>query len=227
MSIIVYFPFIASVIFLKGRFIGLIYLIVSIVYIGIFKYFENIHYSNISLLLSLVYIVMFYLIIGLYESIRCSHSSALKLISESKSIQNKKLKHVMKSFNKYVIFSKTDLNGKIIYVNEAFCNISGYTQKELIGKPHNMVRHDDMTKQTFEKLWQDLRENKYWHGEIKNKSKDGGFYWVDSIIEAEYDLQDNHIGYHSVRQNITDKKEIEILKENLENTNIDLEDQVH
>ena len=118
----------------------------------------------------------------------------------------------MKSFNKYVIFSKTDLNGKIIYVNEAFCNISGYTQEELTGKPHSMVRHDDMTKQSFEKLWQDLKENKYWHGEIKNKNKDGSFYWVDSIIEADYDLQDNHIGYHSVRQNITDKKEIERLK---------------
>jgi PAS domain S-box-containing protein len=228
MSIIVYFPFLASVIFLKGRFIGLIYLILATIYLAIFKYFElSIHYPNVNLLLTLVYIVMFYLIIGLYESIRHSHSSALKAISQNRSIQNKKLRHIMKSFNKYVIFSKTDLNGKIIYVNEAFCNISGYTQKELIGKPHNMVRHDDMTKQTFEKLWQDLRENKYWHGEIKNKSKDGGFYWVDSIIEAEYDLQDNHIGYHSVRQNITDKKEIEILKENLENTNIDLEDQVH
>ena len=133
----------------------------------------------------------------------------------------------MKSFNKYIIFSKTDLHGKIVHVNVAFCIISGYTPEELIGKPHNMVRHDDMTKQTFEKLWQDLRENKYWHGEIKNKKKDGSFYWVDSVIEADYDLENNHIGYYSMRQDITDKKEIERLKENLENTNIDLEDQVH
>jgi PAS domain S-box-containing protein len=141
--------------------------------------------------------------------------------------QKKELERYLKVIDNVAIISKSDLDGNITFANKIFCDISGYSKEELIGKPHSMVRHDDMTKQSFEKLWQDLKENKYWHGEIKNKNKDGGFYWVDSIIEADYDLQDNHIGYHSVIQNITDKKEIEILKENLENINIDLEDQVH
>jgi PAS domain S-box-containing protein len=225
---LIFFPFLASVIFLKGRLIGFIYLVMVSATLIIFRYFiYDIYYSDISLLLTSSHVLMFYLIISLYEHIRYEHSSVLNTLVDKSYIQNQKLKYIMKSFNKYTIFSKTDLSGKITYANEAFCNVSGYTKKELVGQPHNIIRHKDMPKETFEKLWKDIKEKKYWHGEIKNKNKNGSFYWLDSIIEADYDSQGNHIGYHAIRQNITAKKEIEILKENLYHTNENLEDQVN
>jgi len=122
-------------------------------------------------------------------------------------------------FNKYVIYSKTDLTGKITYANEAFCNISGYKQDELLGKAHNIVRHPDMDKSVFKDMWNDLKVKNYWRGEIKNKTKSGGFYWVDTIIEASYDHNGNHIGYQAVRQDITNKKESDALKMDLERLN--------
>ena len=137
----------------------------------------------------------------------------------------KSLEHNLESFDKYVIFSKSDLNGKIIDANKAFTDISGYSRKELIGKPHNIVRHPDMKAKVFEQMWDELRERKYWRGEVKNKKKNGGFYWVDTIIEADYDSNGNHIGFHAIRIDITSKKELEALKKDLERFNEHLESQ--
>lgn len=111
--------------------------------------------------------------------------------------------------DKYVIISQTDLNGCITNVSEAFCKISGYSKKELIGKSHSIIRHEDMPDKLFENLWQTIKVGKVWKGEIKNKTKDGKFYWVRATIEPTFDVNEKIIGYSAIRQDITDHKELE------------------
>lgn len=85
-----------------------------------------------------------------------------------------------------LIVSRTDLDGNITYVNETFAFISGYTVNELIGKPHNIVRHPDMPKSIFKELWKDLDIKGSWSGVVKNKRKDEGFYWVYAEVSGVF-----------------------------------------
>ena len=134
--------------------------------------------------------------------------------------------YLLKTFDKDVIFSATDLNGRIVYVSEAFCKISKYSKGELLGNDHSMVRHKDMSAETFKELWQSVKSGNSWSGEIKNRAKDGSFYWVYANIEPYHNSKGETVGYHALRQNITDKKEVEELKYNLENVNQYLEEEV-
>jgi PAS domain S-box-containing protein len=123
--------------------------------------------------------------------------------------QKEYLKSLLEIYDKNVIFSKTDLNGVIIHVSEAFCKISGYTKKELIGKNHNIIRHPDMPKETFKYLWDCLKKGEKVNLELKNRKKDGGYYWVEAEFEPYYDLKGNLVGYSAVRKDITANKDIE------------------
>jgi len=136
------------------------------------------------------------------------------------------LKYLVQAFDKNVIFSKTDLKGIITHISKAFCKISGYSFGELIDQPHNIVRHPDMPNEAFKKMWEALAKDKKWSGEVKNKKKDGSFYWVFADIEAEYNNEGKHIGYHAIRRDITAQKEVEQLHKELENINNHLESQV-
>ncbi len=101
-----------------------------------------------------------------------------------------------------LIISRTDLNGVITYANETFCEISGYALEELIGKPHNIVRHPDMPRSVFTDLWQTLDAKKQWKGVVKNLRKDRGFYWVEAIISGVY-KNGELIEYKSLRTPIS------------------------
>ena len=101
-----------------------------------------------------------------------------------------------------LIVSRTDLKGNITYANETFALISGYTKDELIGKPHNIVRHPDMPKSIFKELWKDLETKGSWNGFVKNKRKDEGFYWVYAEISEVY-KDGELIEYKSVRTPIS------------------------
>jgi len=108
--------------------------------------------------------------------------------------------------------SQTDLSGKITYVSQAFCEVSGYSKEELLGQPHNLVRHPDMPSEFFKELWSTIQSNQVFKGDVKNLRKDGSFYWVESTISPHVDAQSNKIdGYMSVRIDITDKKRVEEL----------------
>lgn len=96
------------------------------------------------------------------------------------------------------IVSKTDLNGMITYANDAFVSISGYQRDELIGQPHNLVRHPDMPGFAFEDLWKTLESGKPWRGIVKNRTKDGGYYWVQATV-VPIKKAGKVIGYMSVR----------------------------
>jgi diguanylate cyclase (GGDEF)-like protein/PAS domain S-box-containing protein len=113
--------------------------------------------------------------------------------------------------DKYVIISATDLKGVITYVSKAFCEISGYTKEELIGKDHNIVRHPDTPSSILQEFWKYLHTGKVWSGEIKNKAKDGSIYWVLMNVEAILNEEGTTVGYRSIQQNITNKKYAEEL----------------
>jgi PAS domain S-box-containing protein len=78
------------------------------------------------------------------------------------------------------ILSETDSKGLILYANEIFCQMAGYSIDELIGQPHNIVRHPDMPRIAFKGLWDDIQSKGFWNGIVKNLRKDGGYYWVDA-----------------------------------------------
>jgi len=99
------------------------------------------------------------------------------------------------------IISRTDLDGNITHANETFCEISGYDLEEIIGKPHNIVRHPDMPKVVFAELWDRLKNQKQWSGVVKNLRKDGGFYWVNAIVSGIY-KDGVLVGYKSLRSPI-------------------------
>ena len=142
-----------------------------------------------------------------------------KKTNELESIVLDKTKELQKSIDiisNYVIYSRTDLKGNITYASNAFCETSEYSRDELIGQPHNIVRHEDMPSSAFRQMWDTIKSGKIWKGEVKNKTKSGGFYWVDANISPEYDTKGNLIGYAGVRLNITAKKKIEELNKNLE-----------
>src|ERR1700761_9048843 len=76
-----------------------------------------------------------------------------------------------------VLVSKTDLHGRVTFVNQAFVDISGYSEEELVGAPHKIVRHPDMPKPAFADLWATVRTGRPWEGLVKNRCKNGSFYW--------------------------------------------------
>ncbi|MCT7615277.1 PAS domain-containing protein [Aliarcobacter butzleri] len=79
-----------------------------------------------------------------------------------------------------MIVSEADEKGIILYANDDFCKIAGFSRDELIGRPHNIVRHKDMPKLAFEDMWQTIKNGKIWKGIVKNKTKDGDYYWVNA-----------------------------------------------
>jgi len=99
-----------------------------------------------------------------------------------------------------LIISKTDARGKITYGNEIFIKLSGYTEKELLNAPHNIIRHPEMPKVVFKLLWDTVKTGKEIHAYVKNLSKDGSYYWVFANITPSYDSSGNIIGYYSVRR---------------------------
>lgn len=98
------------------------------------------------------------------------------------------------------IVSKTDLKGRITYGNRIFTEISGYKESELLGKPHNILRHPDMPKVVFKLLWERVQNREEIFAFVKNLCKDGEYYWVFTNVTASLDGGDNIRGYYSVRR---------------------------
>lgn len=116
--------------------------------------------------------------------------------------------------DKSCIFSKTDKNGIITYTNDLFCQISGYSREELIGKTHAVIRHPDTDTVIFTSIWNTIQQGEIWHGIIKNKKKDGSCYYVNSTI---YPIKNGNleiVEYISIRQDVSaiikNKKLLEI-----------------
>ncbi|WP_419765205.1 MAG: PAS domain-containing protein [Arcobacter sp.] len=97
------------------------------------------------------------------------------------------------------LVSETDIKGNIRFANDDFCKVAEYTLKELMGKPHSIVRHKDMPKKAFKSLWDTVEAGDIWTGYVKNATKSGGYYWVFATV---YPFQscDGSKGYLSCRR---------------------------
>jgi len=96
------------------------------------------------------------------------------------------------------LISSTDLTGKIIYCNDAFVEVSGFARDELIGQPHNIVRHPDMPVEAYQSMWGELKAGRPWMGLVKNRCKNGDYYWVSAYVTPVVAGGDI-VGYESVR----------------------------
>jgi PAS domain S-box-containing protein len=181
------------------------------------KLFENLQNSiNIKIKNAdqNIILVVVSLVLLLIALIYLMHTIINKILS-STHILNEEFETSLKLLEQYrttvdssFIVSKTDKKGVIRYVNGAFCDISGYTQEELLGKPHNIIRHPDTPKQTFKEMWHTIKElKKPWVGEIKNLAKDGSSYWMRAFINPILDKNGNIIEYIAMRTNITELQE--------------------
>ena len=106
------------------------------------------------------------------------------------------------------LVSQTDEKGTILFANDDLCKIAGYSLDELVGKPHNVVRHRDMPRAAFKDLWETVKKGKIWTGYVKNKTKDGGYYWVYATVYPMQDAITNQTRYMSCRRKPS-KEEIE------------------
>lgn len=99
-----------------------------------------------------------------------------------------------------IIVSKTDLKGRLAYVNRVFVRVSGYDREELLGKPHSVIRHPDMPGGVFKLLWDTIQGGQEIFAYVKNSTKDGGFYWVLAHVTPSFDAEGRIVGYHSNRR---------------------------
>lgn len=99
-----------------------------------------------------------------------------------------------------LIVSKTDLKGYITYINEMFRDISQFSDEDVVGKPHSVIRHPDMPRSIFKLLWEQLSGEREIFAYVKNICKNGDFYWVMAHVTPSYDTGGNMIGYHSNRR---------------------------
>lgn len=99
-----------------------------------------------------------------------------------------------------VIVSKTDTKGRITYANDVFLRIAGYTEDEVLGKAHSVIRHPDMPRCVFKLLWDVIGGGSEIFAYVKNQTKDGGYYWVFAHVTPRFDSRGNIIGYHSNRR---------------------------
>ena len=110
-----------------------------------------------------------------------------------------------------LIISRTDLKGIITYANDTFAKISGYRPEELIGKPHNILRHPDMPKRVFKDLWDTIKSEKKWSGYVKNLRKDRGYYWVYAEVSGVY-KDGKLVEYKSMRSFVPKETRVKMQK---------------
>lgn len=145
--------------------------------------------------------ILVMIIMLITKNILSSASKLEKKYSDSLSL----LEQYKHSVDESSIVSKTDTQGIITYVNDEFCKASGYKRDELIFKSHNILRHPDMKKETFEELWHTIKDlKKPWIGEIKNLRKDKSAYWVKAYISPILDSEGEVVEYISIRTDITE-----------------------
>jgi PAS domain S-box-containing protein len=129
-----------------------------------------------------------------------------KQFEEKIAEQNKSLREITDALDQSSLVSIADTKGKIIRANKKFCEISQFTEDELIGKDHSIINSGYHTKEFWSDVWKTITAGFIWRGEVKNKAKDGSYYWVDSIIYPVMNLEGKIIHYLSIRHEITEKK---------------------
>jgi PAS domain S-box-containing protein len=134
----------------------------------------------------------------------------MALLKSFQDVQNFK-----NALNASALISVTDLKGRIVEANPAFCEVSQYLREELIGQDHRIINSGYHSADFFADMWKTIRKGNYWRGEIRNKSKDGSYYWVDTVINPIFNEEGKITQYLSVRYLITERKKAEQEREKL------------
>ena len=138
------------------------------------------------------------------EQIKKELEKNLNISNQNFSQAYKISQEYQKAIDTSNILSRADINGNITYVNDMFCEISGYKKEELIGKNHSIVKSPQTTKKIYKNMWKTITSKKVWHGQLKNRKKDGTPYYVESTIVPILDENDNIMEYLGIRHNVTD-----------------------
>ncbi|MGJ0456954.1 EAL domain-containing protein [Aliarcobacter cryaerophilus] len=148
---------------------------------------------------------LFLTIIFLITLLIIKYFSLKKLKAEQKELQRKS--NILRQYNKATkssnIISNSDLKGNITYVNDTFCEVSQYKREEIIGKPHNILRGEE-DPEIFRNLWTTIKSGNIWRGNLKNKKKDGTFYYINTTISPIFDENGEIFEYVAIRHEITD-----------------------
>ncbi|MCB8746071.1 response regulator [Rhodoferax sp. U2-2l] len=134
---------------------------------------------------------------------------ALNVVSARLLVQNLDLNNQKFALDQHAIVSITNLQGNITYANQRFCDVSGYRQDELLGQNHRIIKSDEHPPALFEDLWRTITEGKVWRGDIKNRTKSGGFYWVNATIVPLLGVDGLPHQFIGIRTDITVNKNLE------------------
>ncbi len=129
-----------------------------------------------------------------------------KLFAPDRTLSDHGQHSLAQAFESIAIISATDPRGRITYANERFTKISGYSSAELIGQSHSIINSGHHPSSFFKEMWRTIASGETWQGEIKNRAKDGSFYWVNTVIVPSRNMQGVIDGYVSVRIDITKEK---------------------
>ncbi|TLS65627.1 diguanylate cyclase [Mariprofundus erugo] len=138
-------------------------------------------------------------------------SMAIELRSKEQQLKamNRELMFQKETLDHHAIVSVADVNGNITYANRKFCDISGYSQAELLGQNHRILKSDEHANAFYDDMWQTITSGQVWHGEIKNKKRNGDHYWVSATIVPCLNEQGEPFQYIAIRTDITERKSIE------------------
>lgn len=141
---------------------------------------------------------------NLYEITNAEKEEHFRLIEDT----NNKLEALQQAIDINILSSFADTKGTIIYANKKFCELSGYSAEELLGQNHRIIKSGYHPQEFYKQMWQTITSGNVWHGEIKNKTKNGTYYWVDSVILPLKDKNGKIVQYLSMRMDISDKKQL-------------------
>lgn len=164
---------------------------------------DKVLYSNLLL--------GFITLLGLIAVTLVSFFTISTLVNEKRV--NNLLNQAQDAVDAFTLVCKMDTEGKIIYVNDKFCEVSGYKYEEVVGQSYETVRHTDMEADFFEKMWETIQNREPWTGKVKNKAKDGEMFYLDMLIKPILDEEYNIVEYIAISSDIT---ELELIKEKLE-----------
>jgi len=145
-----------------------------------------------------------------FISLREDVTTLINSIEKAQDLEKEK-KDYIALIDDNIITSSTDLNGIITSVSTEFCRVSQYSPEELIGQSYHILRHVQMSNKVYENLWETIKKDQKWEGEIENLTKDGSAYWVETSILPVSDANGKKIGYTAIQHDITDKKRVEEL----------------